>query len=174
MSLSAAVRDVIRDVPDFPKPGIVFKDITPLLADGALFERVTDWMVERFRADRPTHVCAIESRGFIFASPVAHRLGAGLVPLRKPGKLPWKTRRVEYALEYGTDALEVHEDAFGQGSRVLVVDDLLATGGTAKAACDLVQALGGDVLGLAVAIDLAFLSGRDRLEGIRVESLVTY
>ncbi len=174
MSLSDKVRAVIRDVPDFPKPGIIYKDITPLLADGALFERVTDWMVERFRGDRPTHVCAIESRGFIFASPVAHRLGAGLVPFRKPGKLPWKTKRVAYELEYGEDALEVHEDAFGAGARVIVIDDLLATGGTAKAACDLVGLLGGTVTGVAVALELAFLAGRERLAGHRVESLVTY
>ncbi|MHC4819501.1 MAG: adenine phosphoribosyltransferase [Planctomycetota bacterium] len=174
MSLSDLVRDRIRAVEDFPKPGIVFKDITPLLADGSLFERVTDWMVERFRGERPTHVLAIESRGFIFGSPVAHRLGAGLVPVRKPGKLPWNTVRVTYDLEYGRDALEIHSDAVGAGDRVLVVDDLLATGGTAAAACTLVEKLGAKVVGLCVAVELTFLEGRGKLEGRRVEALVRF
>ena len=174
MSLSDEVTACIRDVPDFPKAGVVFKDITPLLADGSLFERVTDWMVEGFRDARPTHVLAIESRGFIFGSPVAHRLGAGLVPVRKPGKLPWKTRHVTYDLEYGQDTLEIHEDALREGSRVLVIDDLLATGGTAAAACELVELLGGEVTGVCVAVELTFLEGRERLAGRRVEALVRY
>ena len=174
MSLSDLVRDRIRSVEDFPKPGIVFKDITPLLADGSLFERVTDWMVERFRAERPTHVLAIESRGFIFGSPVAHRLGAGLVPVRKPGKLPWTTMRVTYDLEYGRDALEIHADALQAGDRVLIIDDLLATGGTAAAACTLVEKLGATVVGLCVALELTFLEGRSKLDGRRVEALVRF
>jgi len=174
MSLAEEVRAVIRDVNDFPKPGVVFKDITPLLADGTLFERVTDWMVERYRATHPTHVLAVESRGFIFGAPVAHRLGAGLVPARKPGKLPWQRERVTYDLEYGTDALEVHRDAFGSGDRVLVVDDLLATGGTAAAACRLVERLGARVAGVCVAIELAFLDGRERLADRRLDALVTF
>lgn len=174
MSLSDLVRDRIRAVEDFPKPGIAFKDITPLLADGSLFERVTNWMVERFRCERPTHVLAIESRGFIFGSPVAHRLGAGLVPVRKPGKLPWNTVRVSYDLEYGRDALEIHADAVREGDRVLIVDDLLATGGTAAAACTLVEKLGGTVVGLCVAVELTFLGGRSKLEGRRTEALVRF
>jgi adenine phosphoribosyltransferase len=174
VNLADEVRGIIRDVPDFPRKGILFKDITPLLADGELFERVTDWMVERFRGARATHVLCIESRGFIFGAPVAHRLGAGMIPARKPGKLPWKTVRVEYALEYGTDALEVHADAFGPGNRVLVVDDLLATGGTAGAACALVEKLGGTIVGVCVAVELAFLDGRKRLGDRRIESLVRF
>ena len=174
MTLSEQVRERIRAVEDFPKPGVVFRDITPLLADGSLFERVTDWMVERFRNERPTHVLAIESRGFIFGSPVAHRLGAGLVPVRKPGKLPWTTMRVTYDLEYGRDALEIHADALRAGDRVLIVDDLLATGGTAAAACTLVENLGAAVVGLCVALELAFLEGRSKLDGRRVEALVRF
>ena len=174
MSLRDEVLAVIRDVPDFPEPGILFRDITPLLADGVLFERVTDWMVERARGDRPTHVVGIESRGFLFGAPVAHRLGAGFVPARKPGKLPWKTARIDYDLEYGTDALEIHADAFHEGAKVLVVDDLLATGGTARAACDLVRKLGGTVVGLTVAIELCGLGGRTRVAEPRTHALITY
>ena len=174
MNLSDEVRAVIRDIPDFPKPGIVFKDITPLLADDELFERVTDWMVEQSRPAHPTHVVAIESRGFIFGAPVAHRLGAAFIPARKPGKLPWQTARVDYDLEYGRDALEVHKDAFGPGKRVLVVDDLLATGGTAWAACQLVEELGATVCGVRVAIELTALNGRDRVGDYPLTSLVAF
>ena len=174
MSLSDEVRARIRDVEDFPEPGIVFKDITPLLLDGPLFERVTDWIVHRFRACRPTHVLGIESRGFLFAAPVAHSFGAGMIPARKPGKLPWRTAGVSYELEYGTDSLEMHEDACGPGSRVLIVDDLLATGGTAEAACALVEKLGAEVCGIGIVIELAFLDGRRRLAGRDVQSLITY
>ena len=173
MKLSEQVRSALRDVPDFPKPGVVFRDISPLLADAVLFERVTDWMVERFRRERPTHVLGIESRGFLFGAPVAHRLGAGFIPARKPGKLPWRTVRQTYALEYGEDALEMHEDACGEGSRVLIVDDLLATGGTARAACDLVEMVGGSVLGVCVVIELEPLKGREKLENRRFETLLT-
>jgi adenine phosphoribosyltransferase len=173
VTLSDEVRARIREVPDFPRKGILFRDITPVLADAVLFERVTDWMVERFRAERPNRVLGIESRGFLFGAPVAHRLGAGFVPARKPGKLPWRTARVTYALEYGADALEVHEDAFAKGDRVLVVDDLLATGGTAAAACVLAEKLGGSVVGVAVVVELGHLGGRQRLAGRRVETLVT-
>jgi len=172
--LKDEVRAIIRDVPDFPTEGVLFKDITPLLANGALFERVTDWIVEHYREARPTHVIGIESRGFLFGAPVAHRLGAGFVPARKPGKLPWQTVRVDYDLEYGKDALEVHADAFHDGARVLIVDDLLATGGTASAACELVRRLDAEVLGLCVAVELAFLNGRARLGGVRTDSLVCY
>lgn len=174
MSLSNDVRAVIRDVPDFPKPGILYRDIAPLLANGALFERVTDWMVERFREKAPTRILGVESRGFLFGAPVAHRMGCGFVPARKPGKLPWKTIRAEYTLEYGTDALEVHRDAFGPGDRVLVVDDLLATGGTASAACELVRELGAEVCGVSVVIELTALGGRARLGEQPVTSLLEY
>ena len=174
MSLVEEVRAHIRDVPDFPKEGIVFKDITPLLANDVLFERVTDWMVEQFRPTHPTHVVAIESRGFIFGSPVAHRLGAGLVPVRKPGKLPWKTKRVDYELEYGSDALEIHEDAFGKGRRVLIIDDLLATGGTATAAAKLVELLGAYVKAFTFVVELPSLGGREKLREHQVVSLIQY
>ena len=174
MKLRDEVRDIIRVVPDFPEPGVLFKDITPLLANGPLFERVTDWIVEQYRAEAPTHVIGMESRGFLFGAPVAHRLGAGFIPARKPGKLPWKTVRVEYELEYGTDALELHQDAFGPDARVLIVDDLLATGGTALAACELVNKLGAQLVGTCFAIELGFLNGRARLGDVRIESLLTY
>lgn len=174
MKLRDEVRDIIRVVPDFPEPGVLFKDITPLLANGPLFERVTDWIVEQYRAEAPTHVIGMESRGFLFGAPVAHRLGAGFIPARKPGKLPWKTVRVEYELEYGTDALELHQDAFGPDARVLIVDDLLATGGTALAACELVNKLGARLVGTCFAIELGFLNGRARLGDVRIDSLLTY
>jgi len=174
VKLRDEVRDIIRVVPDFPEPGVLFKDITPLLANGPLFERVTDWIVEQYRAEAPTHVIGMESRGFLFGAPVAHRLGAGFIPARKPGKLPWKTVRVEYELEYGTDALELHQDAFGPDARVLIVDDLLATGGTALAACELVNKLGARLVGTCFAIELGFLNGRARLGDVRIDSLLTY
>ena len=171
MSLEREVLAALRDVHDFPKPGIVFKDISPLLSDGALFERVTDWFVETFHADAVTHVLGIESRGFLFGTPVAHRLGAGFVPARKPGKLPWRTIRETYDLEYGHDGLEIHEDAFGNGDQVLVVDDLLATGGTAAAACSLVERLGATVVGIGVVFELEALGGRNRVSDRRLEVL---
>lgn len=174
MKLRDEVREIIRVVPDFPEPGVLFKDITPLLANGPLFERVTDWIVEQYRVEAPTHIIGMESRGFLFGAPVAHRLGAGFIPARKPGKLPWKTVRVEYELEYGTDALELHQDAFGPEARVLIVDDLLATGGTALAACQLVDKLGAKLVGTCFAIELGFLNGRARLGDVRIDSLVTY
>jgi adenine phosphoribosyltransferase len=161
----------LRDVPDFPKPGILFKDITPLLASPTAMEAA----VERFAAldfGRVDKVAAIESRGFLFGAPLAMRLGVGFVPVRKPGKLPWKTNRVSYSLEYGTDAVEMHQDAIHYGERVLIVDDLLATGGTMGAACELVHAGGGVVAGCAFVVELAFLGGRARLPGHRIEALV--
>lgn len=172
--LAAAVRAAIRDVPDFPKPGILFKDITPLLADGALFRDVTIHMARRFAAERPTHVVAIESRGFMFGGPVAQALRAGLIPVRKPGKLPAASLRLEYALEYGTDALEIHADALPPRSRVLVVDDVLATGGTASATCSLVEQAGGSVVGCSFLVELTALGGRSRLGGRSVDTLVAY
>ena len=164
----------IRDVPDFPKPGIVFKDITPVLLDAALFRETTEALAAPFAHGGIRHVVAIESRGFILGAPVAQLLGAGFVPFRKPGKLPHVVERVEYALEYGVDALECHRDALGEGEAVLVVDDVLATGGTAAAACALVEALGAEVVGCSFLVELAFLEGRAKLGGRRVEALVRY
>jgi adenine phosphoribosyltransferase len=168
------LKRAIRDVPNFPKPGIVFKDITPVLLDVELFGRATDLMADPYHEARITRVVCIESRGFLLAAPIALRLGAGLVPIRKPGKLPAATQRVEYALEYGTDALEMHHDAVGKGDRVLVVDDVLATGGTAAAAAQLVGATGAAVMGFSFLIELDFLKGRQRLQGRRVEALLHY
>ncbi|MDQ3697313.1 MAG: adenine phosphoribosyltransferase [Gemmatimonadota bacterium] len=168
------MRDAIRDVPDFPKPGIVFKDMTPLLGDAALFRRATEAMAAPFREMGITHVVAIESRGFILGGPVAQSLRAGLVPLRKVGKLPFPTHSEAYGLEYGADRLEIHIDALAAGSRVLVVDDVLATGGTARAAGRLVELLGANVAGYSFLVELDFLAGREQLVGRRIESLIRY
>lgn len=174
MDDTSLVREAIRDVPDFPKPGIVFKDITPVLLDPRLFGLVARSMAQPFKAAGVTRVVAIESRGFMFGAPVALDLEAGLVPVRKPGKLPSARQRVEYALEYGTDALEMHADAIGSHDRVLIVDDVLATGGTAEAAARLVASRGATIAGFSFLIELSFLSGRDRLAPQRVEALVRY
>src|SRR5437867_5638677 len=168
------IRSAVRDVPDFPKPGIIFKDITPVLLDPRLFDFAVERMTEPFADAGVTRVVAIESRGFMFGAPIALRLGAGLVPVRKPGKLPSKLHRVEYDLEYGTDALEMHADAIGARDRVLIVDDVLATGGTAQAAGRLVRARGAAVAGFTFLIELGFLSGRERLDPARVEALLRY
>ncbi len=165
---------LIRNIPDFPIPGVQFKDITPLLADAAAFRTVIDQFAERYAAANVDIVVGIEARGYIFAAPLAYRLGAGLVPVRKPGKLPAKTIQVEYSLEYGTNTLAMHRDAFSHGTRVLLMDDLLATGGTIRAAADLVEQLGGKVVELAFVIELTFLSGRERLANYPVFSLVQY
>jgi adenine phosphoribosyltransferase len=172
--LADEIRAAIRDVPDFPKPGIMFKDITPLLADPGLFQRVTAAMAEPFRNAGVTHVVAIESRGFLLGAPVAQHLGAGLIPVRKPGKLPSRTASVEYALEYGTDRLEIHADACDHKARVLIVDDVLATGGTARATADLVRSRGAEIAGFSFLMTLGFLNGAARLQGIRVERAVEY
>ncbi|HEX7276818.1 MAG TPA: adenine phosphoribosyltransferase [Acidimicrobiales bacterium] len=170
----AHLKDHIRDIPDFPQPGIVFKDITPLLGDADAFRCTVDSLAAHF-ADRPIDkVVGIEARGFILAAPIAHLLGAGFVPVRKPGKLPWRTRVEEYSLEYGTDRLEMHEDAIAPGDNVLVVDDVLATGGTAAATLRLVEAAGGTVVGLGFVIELAFLNGRSRVGDHEAVSLLTY
>ena len=163
----------IRDIPDFPKPGVVFKDITPLLADATAFRATVDQLVERYRG-RADMVLGIESRGFIIGAAVAYGLGTGLAVVRKPGKLPARTYAARYDLEYGSDALEIHHDAVGDHHRVLIVDDLLATGGTASAAVELVQRCGGRVLACAFVIELAFLNGRQRLAGQDVFALVRY
>lgn len=170
----AELREFIRDVPDFPKPGIVFKDITPLLGNTSALTSAVDAMSEAVRPMRPTHLAAMESRGFLFAAPMAERLDAALVPLRKPGKLPWKTFSESYALEYGENSLEVHVDAAGPGDRVVLVDDLLATGGTCAASMKLVRRLGAEVLGAAFLIELDFLDGRAKLPGVNVFSLIRY
>jgi len=172
--LTATLRRAIRDIPDFPKPGIVFKDITPLLLDAELFRRTTDAMAEPFVDDAISHVIGIESRGFILGAPIAQRLDAAFVPIRKPGKLPSRVERVEYALEYGLDALEVHSDALRPGHRVLIVDDVLATGGTADAACTVVERLGATVVGCSFLMVLSFLPGVKRLSARRVASLLSY
>ncbi len=177
MAAAVTVEDLyktIRDVPDFPKPGILFKDITPLLLDPRAFRQAVDLMTAPFRGSRVTRVVSIESRGFLLGAPIALTLEAGLVPIRKPGKLPAARGRVEYALEYGTDALEMHRDAVGAGDRVLIVDDVLATGGTAEAAAKLVRAHGADVVGFTFLIELDFLKGRERLRGERAEALLHY
>ena len=168
------LRAAVRDVPDFPKPGIMFKDITPLLANGRLFDATCRAMAFPFANDDVTVVAAIESRGFILGGPIAATLGAGVVPIRKVGKLPYTTQRVTYDLEYGTDALEVHVDAFARNAKVLIVDDVLATGGTASAACKLVESVGGQVVGCTFLITLGFLNGAERLRGHRIESLLGY
>lgn len=163
----------IRAVPDFPKPGILFRDITPLLADGPAFKSVVDRVAEEFRG-RVDVVLGIESRGFIVGAPVAYVLGCGLAVVRKPGKLPSLTFTAEYALEYGVDRLEIHRDAFGHPCRVLIVDDLLATGGTAGAAAQLVEKLGGEVVGISFVIELEGLGGRERLHPHPVSSLLRF
>lgn len=173
-TLAADLAAAIQTVPDFPSPGIAFKDITPVLADAALFRRTTEALAAPWRGAGITHVLAIESRGFLFGAPVAQHLGVPLVPVRKPGKLPRARVRETYALEYGTDALELHADAVGPGARVLVVDDVLATGGTAAAVLRLAERCGASIAGLAAVIDLSFLSWRDALAGRRVETLVRY
>ena len=174
--LESEIRNAIRDVPDFPKPGILFKDITPLLSDARLFEATTAAMAAPFAAAGVTHVVAIESRGFILGGPVAHRLGAGFLPVRKPGKLPSRTEAEEYALEYGTDRLEIHADACHgrERPRVLIVDDVLATGGTADATRRLIEKLGAEIVGFSFLLALEFLKGGERLRGYTVRALVTY
>lgn len=172
-SLVARLTRTLRDVPDFPKPGIVFKDITPVLRDAALFADVTAAMAEAFRDGRVTHVAGIESRGFILAAPVAQALNAGFIPIRKPGKLPWRSVGRSYALEYGSDALEMHVDACAVGSRVLLVDDVLATGGTAAAAAELIEDVGGIVVGCSFLLQIRSLRGAERLRGRSLRVLLS-
>ena len=164
----------VRDVPDFPKPGVMFKDITPLLDDAEAFSRAIDAMAEPALILQPTHVLGLESRGFIFGSALAQKLGLGFAPARKPGKLPMPTFSETYASEYGEDRLQIHQDAFKQGDRVLIVDDVLATGGTAAAARRLVEQAGAHPVALTLFIELGFLKGREQLKGLPVFSVLTY
>jgi adenine phosphoribosyltransferase len=169
-----AIRRAIRDIPNFPKPGIVFKDITPLLADGKLFAQTIDVLAERYRGQNIDTVLGIESRGFIVGAALAYKLGAGFSVVRKPGKLPFNTHSASYELEYGTDTLEIHVDAVSERARVVIADDLIATGGTAAATAELVAKLGATVVECAFVIELSFLKGREKLRPYAVHSLVQY
>ncbi len=173
-AFASKVKTIIRDVPDFPKKGIVFKDITPLLSDHAVFAEMIKHFAGHFRKAGVTKVLGIEARGFLLAAPIAMELGAGLVPVRKKGKLPYKSVSASYALEYGMDTLEMHADAVQPGEKVLIVDDVLATGGTAGAVCSMVEQLGGKVAGIAMLIELEFLNGREKLAGRDIYSLIKY
>lgn len=168
------LRGHIRDVPDFPSAGVVFRDLTPLLGDVEAFRFTVDALADAFAGRRVDKVVGVEARGFILAAPVAYRLGAGFVPVRKPGKLPWRTESEEYSLEYAVDRVELHADAVAGGDQILVIDDVIATGGTARAAVRLVERLGGTVVGLGFAVELTFLAGREKLEGYDIVSLVSY
>ena len=167
-----ALKSYIRDIPDFPKKGIIFKDITTLIKDRKQFKRVVDLITEKFKDKKVDFVLSVEARGFLFGAAVAYKLGAGVVPVRKKGKLPYKTHMVTYDLEYGKDTLEVHQDAFRKGTRILIVDDLLATGGTTRAVSDLVEGMGGKIVGIAFVIELLPLKGREKLKGYNILSLV--
>ncbi len=168
------LREHIRDIPDFPEPGVSFKDITPLLADVDGFRFAVDALADHFVGQSIDCVLGIEARGFILGAPVAYRFGAAFVPVRKPGKLPWETVSQAYELEYGTDAVELHTDAVGPGHRALIIDDVLATGGTAAATAALVESVGGEVAGFGFLIELAFLGGRSRINGYELASLLVY
>ena len=168
------LKDHIRDIPDFPKEGVVFKDITPLLADKKAFSYTIDAIAHHFDRDVIDKVLGIEARGFMIAAPLAYRFTAGLIPVRKAGKLPWEVRSAEYELEYGTDRLEIHGDAISPGDRILIVDDVLATGGTARATAELTESCGGKVAGIAMIMELTFLGGRAKLDGRELFSLISY
>jgi len=168
------IKKFIRDVPDFPKKGILFKDITPLLGNSDAFKEVIKQFANQFKSEKIECVAGIESRGFIIGSALALEMGVGFVPIRKPGKLPYKTVRKEYSLEYGKDAVEIHEDALRKGQRVLLVDDVIATGGTAKAAAELLRQIGGNLVGIAFLVELSFLNGMEKLKGEKVFSLIRY
>ena len=172
--LETRLKSAIRDVPDFPKPGILFKDITPVLADPKLFRATVDHFAELYAGSHIDVVVGMESRGFLFGAPLAMALSAAFVPARKPGKLPYESIEVTYSLEYGTATLVMHSDAVRRGQKVLIVDDLLATGGTAAATCKLVERLGGQVVACCFVIELGFLDGRKALQGVPVESIVHY
>ena len=169
-----SIKRLIRDIPDFPKEGIIFKDITPILGDPAAMARITGAFEKEFEAAKPTRVVGIESRGFIFGALLAAQLNLPFTPVRKPGKLPYDKISVSYTLEYGEGTLEMHSDGVGRDDRVLVIDDLLATGGTAAAACELIEKVGASVAGIGFVIELGFLEGRERLKGHNIVSLVTF
>ncbi len=171
---SKDIENAIRDIPDFPKKGIIFKDITPVLSDIDLLRKSIDMMVEPYMKQKIDVVVGIESRGFIFGTPIADKLDSSFVLVRKPGKLPYKTEKVSYELEYGTDTLEIHKDSINEGQNVLIVDDLLATGGTAEATCNLISKLKGNISGFVVLIELEFLEGRKKLNQYNVHSIVKY
>jgi adenine phosphoribosyltransferase len=171
---AARIKDLIRDIPEFPKPGVTFKDITPLLADRAGLASCVEALAERFASGHVDKVLGVEARGFIIGGAVAYHLGAGFVPVRKQGKLPWEVYSDSYQLEYGTDTLEVHTDAIDPGERALILDDVLATGGTAAATRRLVEKLGAETVGFGCVLELGFLGGRQKLEGLVVEALVSY
>jgi adenine phosphoribosyltransferase len=164
----------IRDIPDFPEKGVLFRDVTTLLQDPAAFRQVIDQMTEHFRGSNATHICAVEARGYIFGAPLAYNLDLGFIPVRKPGKLPYDTISQAYELEYGKNVLELHRDAVGPGDRVLVIDDLIATGGSSRATAQLIEKLGAEVAGFGFVIELGFLKGREALEGYEVYSLLQY
>ncbi len=168
------LKKLIREVPDYPKPGILFYDLTTLFQDRRGFRTLMQNMVDRYRSAKVDVVAGIEARGFVIAPVLAFELGAGFVPVRKPGKLPWKTAQIRYQLEYGSDGLEIHEDAIRPGQRVLICDDLLATGGTAQATVHLARQLGGDIVGACFAVELTFLNGRSKLDGIDIFSTLSY
>lgn len=168
------LKNAIRDIPDFPKKGIIFKDITTLLAKGDLFKSAVDQIAEHYKNKGISKIACIESRGFIIGAPVAYQLGTGIIPIRKKGKLPYKTVSATYQLEYGTDTLEMHEDAVTKGEKILLVDDLLATGGTAKTTVDLLKKMGAQIAGVAFMIELSFLNGRQNLKDCEVFSLIKY
>ena len=168
------LKSLVRNIPDFPKPGILFRDITTLLSDAGAFRAAIDALAQKFTGRGVTKVIGVESRGFLTAAPLAYLLKAGFVPVRKKGKLPFKTNAVTYDLEYGSDTLEIHQDAVVKGEKVIVVDDLLATGGTAKATCALMSSSGADIIGLGFLIELAGLNGRAKLQGFDIFSLITY
>lgn len=169
------VKSMIRDVHDFPKPGIIFKDITTALKEPQTFKRIIDFFTEEYQDKKIDYVAGIESRGFMFGAPLAYNIGAGFIVIRKPGKLPALVEKVTYDLEYGSDTLEIHADAIEPGKRVLIIDDLLATGGTAAAACQLVEKVGGEIISIAFVIELDFLNGREKLaKGKNVVSMVNY
>jgi len=172
--LEQELNKFIRDIPDFPKPGVIFKDITPLLQSADAFCKAIEWMTEPYLQNPVDYVLGVESRGFVFAAAAAYRLKTGIIPVRKPGKLPWKTLEASYALEYGTDRLQIHQDAIKPGQKVLIVDDVMATGGTAAATAKLVRELGGDIVEACFLIELDFLHGRDKLKDIPLRTLVHY
>jgi adenine phosphoribosyltransferase len=169
------VKAKMRDIPDFPKPGIIFKDITTVIKDAEAFKHIIDFFTDKLKDKNIDYIAAIESRGFIFAGPLAYNLGAGVVIIRKPGKLPADVEKVTYELEYGTDTVEIHKDAIEPGKRVVLIDDLLATGGTAKAACELIEKLGGNIISIAFMVDLTFLNGKSKLpEDVDIITMVEY